>query len=213
MIVDGTTACSSRAISSLVDFRHFHRMLCHPFTAHKCIQTFNGVVLFLPQLPGNGDNEDLSQYDATRPILNILSYYALVVVSFTGLWSLLGRTKCLVSREYDCEQPLPLLQAEASNKFLQGEELVDLKISQNALLKYLHSVDPDTTKDLRLLRRFEFDFTGLLTVIMLHLQSNDGATIHLVEVYELSNHFPSRLVVAKAISWLGKLARLLYAKP
>ena len=73
--------------ATLQDFVHFHGMLCHPATAARCIRAFdNGSVLFMPQ---NYTFASLADYDCAGGTLTLWSYYALVLVSLTGLWIVL----------------------------------------------------------------------------------------------------------------------------
>lgn len=99
----------------LEKFRAFHNMKCSPSTASFCIRAFDneislsdrkpqdnkgktrGCILFLPS--GYKDNE--LHFHSYRDTLSLLTYYLLVLVSFTGISSLLGFTECVDAREFD----------------------------------------------------------------------------------------------------------------
>ena len=90
---------------SLEEYTHFHGMLCKPSTAARCVESFNGTVLFMPHdyydpTMTKRESSSLQPFDCTRPILSVVSYYLLVWMSLTGLSTLLRQTKFLVSRDY-----------------------------------------------------------------------------------------------------------------
>ena len=84
-------------------YHDFHRMVCSPYDALECIRSFQsssyntaGSILFMPS---HYQNDELSLYDATR-ILNRFTYYVLVLLSATGLSSVLGLTTTLDQRDF-----------------------------------------------------------------------------------------------------------------
>ena len=95
---------------SLDEYNSFHGMLCKPKTAKRCIESFNdGVALFADQKEYYKDDDDdddinhlnrLSNFDFNNTTaelgsglpFNIWTYYLLVVLSLTGLISLLSIT-------------------------------------------------------------------------------------------------------------------------
>ena len=105
----------------------FHKMFCSPSVARQCIQTFEGhSALFLPSsyrflvTPNMAEDttntEDramaasnrrsspsflkLSAYE-TCYMLNLVTYYALVLLSLTGVSTLLGMTDTIQCHEYE----------------------------------------------------------------------------------------------------------------
>jgi len=184
---------SAAPTPSLEDFRNFHGMLCGPITARRCIQAFaNSTVLFMPH-----DYESvpsLQIYDSSRPAMNLVSYYGLVLISFTGLWTLLGRTKFLVGREENRKAISTPLAAETNPDLVVHPRVVD----------YLQNMNPRST-EFALERRFEYDFTGLLSVVMLHISCNQGK-LHLVEVYKV-HHAGVGAVLRPIINSLGSLVQ------
>ena len=180
-------------VASLEDFRNFHGMLCSPATAQRCIQAFSdSTVLFMPH--DYEDTPSLVAYDSSRPAMNLASYYGLVLVSLTGLWTLLGRTKFLIGREENQKALATPLSAETNPEL----------VVQPKVLDYLRARNPDST-EFTLKRSFEYDFTGLLSVIMLHISCNQGK-LHLVEVYKI-DHAVLGAVIRPIVNSLGSLVR------
>lgn len=136
----------------------------------------------------------LAVYDSSRSALNIVSYYGLVFISWTGLWTLLGRTKFLVGREENEKALSVPLSAETNPVLVVGPRVLD----------YLRAQNPDST-EFALKRRFEYDFTGLLSVMMLHISCNQGK-LHLVEVYKI-NHAILGTIVRPVMGALGSLVQ------
>jgi hypothetical protein len=79
---------------------HTHRMLIAPGLAKRCIESFNGRVLFMP----SSYSRDAATFPAGglhsrwEPSLTLTTYYLLVVASLTGLSTLLGQTTVLGTR-------------------------------------------------------------------------------------------------------------------
>lgn len=185
--------------ATLADFTHFHGMLSRPTTAQRCIDAFSGTIVLLPN--DYHGKANLPEYDYSGATLNLFSYYGLVLFSLTGLWTLLGWTRFLVARHEGNIK----IDREALAKPLAAESIPDLVVHRE-LLDYVCDQNPGTT-ELYLERRFEFDFSGLLTVVMLHLHCNKGKR-HLIEVYEVKNSY-WRLLRQRIFATLGWFAQWL----
>ena len=161
---------ASEPAPSLEDYTNFHGMLCWPKTAKRCIDSFDGLVLFMPS---NYGSATLEKYDRTRPALTVLRYYLLVLISFTGLSTLLKITKFHCARQENA-QPITGPIAAESNEDLIADESV-----------WQYIMDQSQTKNLKLTRRFEYSFCcGLISVVMLHITCSRNL-LHLVEVYQV----------------------------
>jgi hypothetical protein len=162
------------SVATLDDYTNFHGMLCRPRTAQRCIDSFTGTVLFIPE---HCETSAISRYDCSK-MLTLWSYYALVLVSLTGLSTLFKQTKFLVAQQVPPEQE----QANADQLVSQHCH-PPLSVTQNVLDYVLQQTD---SSSLQLTRRFEYHFGGLVpvSVIMLHLSCDKGL-LHLVEVYRV----------------------------
>jgi len=183
----------------MAEFKAFHGMVCNPLSAQKCVDYFDGCALFADQKDYTTRNE-LASFDFLRtPIpLNLLSYYALVLFSCTGLLSLLGYTKVHQCQEEDAV----FSTAKATNSNDEAETVVESHCLHNipgipslTIPKYvIHYIlersttrglqDPGAVprgKEVRLIRRFEFEFGPLLSVMMCHFECQTQR--FLVEVY------------------------------
>lgn len=171
-------------------------MLCKPSTAARCIQSFDGSVLFMPKSAADSVNaRSLDEYEFSAGRLNLFSYYFLVLVTWTGFLTLVGRTKSLIGREEDSLIPLPdRLRAEKAGKTRN----IELSLSKDRLLTHIQSVRPDTS-ELFIKRRFEYEFGNILSVVMLHLVC-DQERLHLFEIYHI--HIPLCRYMAKCLSRL-----------
>jgi hypothetical protein len=182
--------------ATLEDYIHFHGMLCNPGTAARCIQSFDGSVLFMPKAAADAANLQacsLQKYEFSSGRLTLLSYYLLVLVSWTGFLTVIGRTKSLIGREEDVNLPLPdLVQAEIAG---QRHNLM-LGLDRNRLLVHVQSIRPDTT-ELFIKRRFEYEFGNIVSVVMLHLVCDQGR-LHLFEIYHMHN--PLLRYIVKSLS-------------
>jgi hypothetical protein len=163
--------------ASLQDFCNFHGMLCYPRRASGCIDQFTGSLLFMPS---DYAKKPLGSYECVN-VLNLVSYYTLVLLSFTGLLTALRQTKFLVGRDEGDVQVPTFLSAEMAGK----KHGVELQIESKQILQHVQELFPDS-KSLRLRRRFEYDFGPLLSVVMLHLTCNQGR-LHLLEIYHVHN--------------------------
>jgi hypothetical protein len=186
-------------------------MLCSFACAQRCINSFDGVALFADQSTydkiDRHDNQCMAVWDYNNkplPIrLNVVNYYLLVLLSLTGLCSLIGKTKILLAED----------SLEIPYNSNEGENSVYSKVSKNlyippGAMAYIHERSRELCKgdrtskisemqtpvELTLQRRFEFDFGGFLSVMMLHFECSNGMT-HLVETYGVDQS-----------SWIGRLA-------
>jgi hypothetical protein len=190
---------------SMKEYDLFHRMMAKPTIAKNCIKSFvksNGCILFLPS--DHGDNE-IYLYDASHGnALSLISYYALVLFSFTGLSTILGMTDTVDIQDYSTSGGLPIWPVEEVGKAAAlTKSILNPQICvRDCALKYVQnhtetfhqkdgkSCGKDSQKTIKLQRRFEYNFRlcGGLNVIMLHLTSSDcPGVLHLVEVYKVQN--------------------------
>ncbi|KAL7581306.1 hypothetical protein ACA910_006071 [Epithemia clementina (nom. ined.)] len=217
----GSKHGSLHRCATLQDFVNFHGMLCRPSTAQRCIDEFHsGTVLFMPNdynrmLQQNHlilNNNNYTNKSAAPPLslanvfapydftltLTTSSYYALVLVTFTGLLTWLGLTKFLVGRE----KVEPIIDSSSSSlsRRVVAESNPHLVI-EPCVLDYIRiEQNIPSTSNFFVKRQFEYNFGGMLLVMMIHLGVilNDGssdtsdaaaaaaaATTHLVEVYRI----------------------------
>ena len=206
------------AAASLQDFVNFHGMLCRPSTARHCVNEFRGgTVLFMPNDYGTVSptttnlESRIRSYDCSLS-LTTSSYYALVLVTFTGLMTCLGLTKFLVGRE-------KRETIASSNRRVTAESNPDLVI-QPGVFDYIAKAQglSSATTNFFVKRRFEYNFGGLLSVMMIHLghelkessdvvSSGDSQT-HLVEVYRIQPTI-LRFVYRPILSAMGWVVRSL----
>jgi hypothetical protein len=174
----------------LSDYIAFHGMLISPPSAQRCIDSFNGVVLFADQ--STYDNRmDLKYFDfnRTRLPLTIWSYYVLVAFSLTGLCSLLGQTKLLTCNDAENKECRADDEKEVA---VDSIEIQNLRIPTYAIryvIQRANDLKCDSEKavsTLQLTRRFEYNFGGFLSVMMVHFVCCNGRK-HLVEVYRVEN--------------------------
>jgi len=167
---------------SVKDYTHFHGMLCAPATARRCIESFDGgTILFMPS---QGYFNDIEKYDCTRPVLTMLSYYFLVLASFTGLSTLLRQTTIHVARDEEMKPiKAPAITANHNAELIMNQTVID----------YIKQRQSGST-DFYLKRRFEYHFGGLLplSVVMFHLSCNRNK-LHLVEIYKFDNEWQRRI--------------------
>ena len=112
---------------SLKDYIDFHGMLCNPKAAIRCIRSFeDGTALFANQEEYGtaiAGNSNLSNFDLNAmPIgLNLLTYYLLVLLSLTGLCSILRQTKIIKAIEYKPSTDNKDNQSEVIQRFKSGD--------------------------------------------------------------------------------------------
>ena len=228
------TATAGQNKASVKDFSHFHGMLCRPSTAQRCIDEFVGAtILFMPldynnkkhqtniqsdnkptkHSPASSSLSHFRTWDASH-ILTTTSYYGLVLLSFTGLSTLLRQTRFLVGRQETPatdnslsseNQPSKILDgkivAESNPNLVIEESVFDYIIAQEQVnkdpaqqstltAKHQSAINTSTSEQFYIKRRFEYDFGGLLSVMMIHLGqtgTDSEHKTHLVEVYEIKN--------------------------
>jgi len=185
--------------AQFADFIHFHRMLCKPATAQRCLDAFDGSIVFMP----NGTSRSLRIYEYPSGLLALIFYYALVLCSLTGLFTLLQRTQILIECEENHVPVHEALRAEVAGK----SNGVELMVETSRLLKHYNDLYPDTTS-LFVKRRFEYNFGGLITVVMLHLTCNQGR-LHLLEIYHI-NSSPLRCISNFIALCLGNLHQMIF---
>lgn len=172
--------------ATLAEFTRFHGMLIAPAPATRCVHAFDGgTILFMPcnyaeslsiTLPAKG----VSPYEVQS--LTTLRYFILVIVSLTGLSTLLGLTTMFDARE--------LSAADAFDDALISKRSAKLPVHTRAL-EYIArrsssagSGSTSLASELRVVRRFEFCFRLVaLNVVMLHVVDADEK-LHLIEVYD-----------------------------
>jgi len=157
---------------TLDEYAAFHGMFCFPTTASRCISSFSSPPLFMPSFAARSSTTFLN-YKANY--LNLATYYLLVILSLTGLSSLLNLTTTIAAVEH--------------NPSKVGTEALELdsKPLHPAIVAHLDSIGDGPVS---LKRRFEYHFPLALSlrVVMLHFSATDKASgeerLHLVEVYE-----------------------------
>ena len=192
-------ASVARPSVTIEDYRNFHGMLCRPITARRCIDSFTGTILFMPT---HYSTNTICRYDCSNGMLNLFSYYLLVLVSFTGLSTLFQQTKFLAAEK------VPAYPHQLNvDKKLVSKRNPKLFVDKNVLDYIMHQTDSST---LQLVRRFEYYFGGLvpLSVIMLHFVCDKGF-LHLVEVYEVERW---RQVFSFVTDTLGEAVRWITGK-
>ncbi len=244
-------------MATLSNFNTFHSMRADPFTANKCIKSFTtnkGCILFMPSSYSQTDNqtksgsartstcssrsilEEINLHDASNS-LNLISYYALVIASFTGMSTILGLTQSIKVVEFANDQAptvWPLAACDDSNnatdRVLLLRSDLEPKIEvKNEIFEYIemhlgHSNKRNGT--IKLKRKFEYCFRLVgLNVIMLHFTSTrshkksirvpdahvNEETMHLVEVYHIQNPL-LRILMAHMFRILGRLSKFLFDK-
>jgi hypothetical protein len=210
--------------ASLDDFKAFHGMLCGKEAALRALQTFEGgAITFASQDAYDAANSGKTDIVDLDFDLTIVNYYFLVAVSFTGFSTLLGSTKLLEAIEYvdnddgdgDAPPNTPPLRFKRGDKTciesLKVETTVPLRCSPETMEYVIDkslAVGPATTiPELTLIRKFEYDFGGWFTVMMLHFLCTNGRT-HLVEIYR----FDEETKVGTAVGGLVENVRKLRSK-
>lgn len=193
---------------TLAQYHAYHSMVCSPSTARQCgdsFQTSGGTIIFMPA----GTVPALSDSTTT---LNVLTYYLLVVISFTGLSTLLGMTDFVDAREMDEKDQAVVIACGTENE--KDEEITlsplmrsvrdptNVTLSIDALRYVAKQSSVDELSELRIIRRFEYDFRLVgVNVIMIHLMSpakveGRPRPLHLIEVYQFRNP------ILRFISWV-----------
>lgn len=202
------TKCKDDAVPSLSEYDALHSMVCNPWSASKCLKSFDENLFFMPS---SYDMDSLEKYRSSS--VSLLAYYTLVFFSVTGLSTVLGLTKTVEVTEFDDDEspqvwPIQLedqQQGGDSNKniddLLKSKLVPDIAVD-NCVFQYIEKrlAGRDGSNlgkfKITLKRRFEYSFGIVgLDVIMLHVESrrndekNDTAKplLHLVEVYRVQN--------------------------
>ena len=164
-------------------FVNFHGMVCSPKTASQCIDAFDGTILFMPS---TYTPDTLAQYDySPKGVLTPFSYYLLVLISLTGLSTLLGMTDFQMAKEYPDPKNTDSAIKDAGTPL--GSKSNDALCVENYVLDYCKKYTQ--AKTIYLKRQFEYRFRLVgLEVIMLHFLC-DQNKLHLVEVYQFKNWF------------------------
>ena len=155
----------------------FHGMLCGPAIAARCVDSFNGTILFMPSTyePDKFRNHRERLPHEVKS-LTLLKYYALVLFSLTGLCSMLRQTETL-----DANEDAAALAASDDCGANRDHPLRVHPIVIHALASRHGSA--------QLVRRFEYRFRLLgLHVCMYHFRGRvDGSqqdSLSLVEVFK-----------------------------
>jgi hypothetical protein len=171
--------------ASLEEYSAFHGMLCRWSASIRCIESFDGSLLFADYQEYEKSGKDLALADFNRlPFkFNVGFYYLLVIYSFTGLCTLLGQTK------FTCQKPEKQRFTLGNEKYIYSELHEELRVTPEAidyLLERSQAVSSTRTgasvPELLLTQRFEYEFGNYLSVMMLHFTCSAGQK-HLVEVY------------------------------
>ena len=194
--------------ASVQDFIAFHGMFCLPSTARRCVDSFvggggggGGVILFADaQTYKSNDKEQLISGDFSHKRrgryfgLNVFNYYLLVLCSGTGLSSLLGWTKLTLQQTTSDEPHQVIISPSNSHTTTIASkthpQLQVTPLCLNYLLEETRIHDRKGNKKeeddpkLVLKERFEYEFGGILEVMMLHFICVRSGKRHLVEVYE-----------------------------
>ena len=167
----------------------FHSMTCNVLNATICSLSLKGKVLFMPEKCEPNDYKRYT-YLGSLDGLSVIRYYLLVILSFTGLSTLLGMTKTKRSEE-------SLVVGFACNEITPAV-LQHLGIeSENGLV----------------IRRFEYDFgLPMLKVKMFHVLDKATDKLHLVEIYERRNFLLQLYFGLAMVSERSERALLKYAK-
>ena len=193
-----TAVVTSPLVSSptLNDFANFHGMLCGPSVAQKCIDTIDGGILFMPH---TYTPEMLPYYETAPEALTLWNYYLMVIISLTGLSSLLGWTEFCTSKEYmtnttdstNKDKHMTRIHPKSTTIVSESDHLLAL---DPTVWSYL--VDKTSSSGFTLERRFEYKFAfGGVSVLMLHVR-DDNNKLYLVEMYRLENFIGRHLFAA-----------------
>ena len=180
---------------TLAEFERFHAMLPRPGVARRCVAAFQNTIVFAPasytdaDFPAHGD----SRYEVKR--LTVLAYWLLVLASFTGLSTLLGRTDVLDAREVE------VINEREVDDVLPPHALHP----SEAMMAYVRR---KAGERVRPCRRFEFNFRlACLSVVMLHFRGETTGRLHLVEIYHSRWPAPIRWLFETAKAFLSPRRR------
>jgi len=184
-------------------------------------------------LPSNYSDDEIHLYDLCHS-LTIVTYYTLVLLSFTGLSTLLGLTETICSDEYVKEKPIvgtsntnneSLLSSTLDPSIYVRKSVLD-HLQKHVLTQRMDNTEEEeeedsTTMHLALKRKFEYNFRLIgLNVIMLHIVSytdtpsttstlkRDDEVLHLVEVYRFRNVLV-RFFMKWILNFFNKICRVM----
>ena len=178
---------------TLAEFERFHAMLPRPGVARRCVAAFQNTIVFAPasytdaeDFPAHGD----SRYEVKR--LTVFAYWLLVLASFTGLSTLLGRTDTVDAREVD------VINEREVDDVLPPHGLHP----SEAMMAYVRR---KAGERVRPCRRFEFNFRlAGLAVVMLHFRGETTGRLHLVEIYHSRWPAPIRWLFQNLTVWASR---------
>jgi len=197
------------AAASLEDFTNFHGMLIAPSGATKCIDAFDGGSIIF--MPSHYTQQNFRLFDVrTKAALTVATYYLLVILSLTGLSTLLGLTDFRVAREVSKdENDETKTNNNGKDPMFVSEYNAALKVEDYVLE---HCKQYSQAKTIHLKRHFEYNFRLLgLEVVMLHYLCDQGK-LHLVEVYHVNNVFLRNYVVPKVMSFIKMFRKHVLAR-
>lgn len=137
--------------------------------------------------------------------LSLLTYYLLVVLSMTGLSTLLGMTDFVDRREIHETDQAVVVKGKGAKGTKEEDEITlspllqsardpSVSVSADALQYVARRSNVGNLSDFRIIRRFEYDFrmAGGLNVIMIHVTTpaksiGEPQPLHLIEVYRFRN--------------------------
>ena len=178
---------------TLAEFERFHAMLPRPGVARRCVAAFQNTIVFAPasytdaeDFPAHGD----SRYEVKR--LTVFAYWLLVLASFTGLSTLLGRTDVLDAREVD------VINEREVDDVLPPHGLHP----SEAMMAYVRR---KAGERVRPCRRFEYNFRlAGLSVVMLHFRGQTTGFLYLVEIYDSRLPRPIRRLFQSLTVWASR---------
>ncbi len=177
---------------------------------------------------------NLEDYDCNIvPIpLSMWSYYLLVLISLTGFCSALGFTRVIEVVDYsdnsgdedtqlrfkkgdgahiessNSEPALPLIFPSSAIDYVIDQSFKMGPLSTKSTTNGEFNANSTTLKhavpEVNLVRKFEYDFGGFISVMMLHFLCTNGKT-HLMEIYRVNTESTPGLVAKKLLDLLNRL--------
>jgi hypothetical protein len=229
VLVAGGAGCAGGIERPTIqDYKALHSMVCSPSQARRCLNSFNGAILFADCSVFNkpdvsAKDLDLVDYNHSVVPLNVVTYYLFVIVSFSGICTLLGYTQMTHSLENR-----KFTKASCRNEggttatFVQSNRHPELRVPYSTIdylldlsAKKVYSMGTPSMSssssssssptrlpprpELYLTQRFEFEFGSLYQVMMLHFESSDGRQKHLLEIYKF--HSPILGTLVNSLIW------------
>jgi hypothetical protein len=149
-------------------------MLVGPSAAKRCIESFNGRILFMP----SNYCRDAATFPSTGrsrwepQSLTLSHYYLLCLVSLTTLSTLLGQTAVLDARETDNDHKHPLGPMAATPASLTVDTIVEDYLLVTNKIELETSSKCGFASAVEVQRRFEYDFKlAGIKVVMWHYRS------------------------------------------